>query len=272
MSSLEFFFQDVLDEVQAIARVANAFIQPSSAMVLDELHSSLESVRDEAGTRIVRWGIGERFPLRTIVSHGGYQANDEGEHNVFAEITSAWDIQRIAPAKRSQRAQRFRLVGLASTRVRLWQAAPGGCQGPCLGVFRMEIGDAASPGCHFHTQILGETNFGPFPKSMDVPRLPGLLATPPAILEFTLGELFQEGWAASSGSTCLAGGRRRWCSKLAVVNPQACEAGERLVPRSVARPVDDIAFQRSYEGTNDHYYVVCRVHPRHVGKGYGQCA
>ena len=196
MSSLEFFFQDVLDEVQAIARVANAFIQPSSAMVLDELHSSLESVRDEAGTRIVRWGIGERFPLRTIVSHGGYQANDEGEHNVFAEITSAWDIQRIAPAKRSQRAQRFRLVGLASTRVRLWQAAPGGCQGPCLGVFRMEIGDAASPGCHFHTQILGETNFGPFPKSMDVPRLPGLLATPPAILEFTLGELFQEGWAA----------------------------------------------------------------------------
>lgn len=198
MTALEFYFQDVLDEVQSISSVAREFIEPTSWVVLHQLQSTLASIRDSTGSRIERWGIEESLPLRTKVSRGCYQPDDKGEHNVFAEITSVWQIQRIAPPKRSMPARRFCLKGLASTRVRFWQEAVGGGKGHQLGMFRIELGGATAPGCHFHTQILGEADDGPFPKSLDVPRLPGFLTTPPAVIEFALSELFQDAWAKNA--------------------------------------------------------------------------
>ncbi len=61
-------------------------------------------------------------------------------------------------------------------------------------MWRMEIADDASPGCYFHVQVLGEEDRPPFPKSLSVPRLPGFFVTPPFVLEFVLGELFQDEW------------------------------------------------------------------------------
>ena len=51
------------------------------------------------------------------------------------------------------------------------------------------------PGCFFHTQILGDTTSFPFPKSFTVPRLPSIIFSPMGVVEFVLGELFQQDWS-----------------------------------------------------------------------------
>jgi len=61
-------------------------------------------------------------------------------------------------------------------------------------MWRVEFGAADSPGCYFHTQILGEKEQPPFPHALSVPRLPSLFVTPMAAVEFLLGELFQDQW------------------------------------------------------------------------------
>ena len=61
-------------------------------------------------------------------------------------------------------------------------------------MWRAEVGDAASPGCHFHVQIAGDKEDPPFPKALDVPRLPGFFVTPATVVEYVLGELFQREW------------------------------------------------------------------------------
>ena len=195
MNELEFKFQDVLSEIDALDKIVGPFCQPRSRAVLPQLRSDLESIRDTTTDRDWSWGIREDHAFVTKVSHGSYQADDQGEHNVFAAITSTWTIRRVRPpGKKAARAERFALTGNASTRVRLHREATADAPSRELAMWRAEVGDFQSPGCHFHVQILGESEEGPFPHSLDVPRLPGLLTTPPAVVEYVLGELFQETW------------------------------------------------------------------------------
>jgi hypothetical protein len=77
---------------------------------------------------------------------------------------------------------------------RVFETEADGSKGEELAMWRIEIGDDDSPGCHFHVQIRGEEDDGPFPKRLSVPRLPTCLASPMAALEFLLAELFQEAW------------------------------------------------------------------------------
>jgi hypothetical protein len=88
---------------------------------------------------------------------------------------------------------------LASTRVRLLCEPGDGDGHQEIAMWRMEIGDSNSPGCHFHVQVLGQTTNFPFPSSLSVPRLPSLIMTPAAAVEFVLGELFQDEWAKHIG-------------------------------------------------------------------------
>jgi hypothetical protein len=194
VSELEFDFQDTIAEVDALQKIIGPFCQPASLAVLQELSSTLQSIRDTASDADFNWGIRESRPFLTAVSRGAYQPDDQGALNVFAEITSTWTIRRLRPRKRSHRAATFLLTGNASTRVRFHRE--GSQQAPVaeLAMWRAEVGDAASPGCHFHVQVAGDSADPPFPKSLDVPRLPGLLVTPPSVVEYVVGELFQEQW------------------------------------------------------------------------------
>ena len=88
------------------------------------------------------------------------------------------------------RADRFALTGKTSTRVRIHSAADSAE----IAMWRMEIGDSESPGCHFHVQVRGELDDIPFPKALSVPRLPSLHTSPLCVLEFVLSELFQRRW------------------------------------------------------------------------------
>lgn len=194
MSAIEFGFQEVISEIAAIARIAEAYLAPTSQFVLPQLRTELENIQSATTDGTWQWGIKNHQPLVTRVSRGDYQPNSQGEHNVFAEVTSVWEVRRIRPAgKKTKPADRFALDGLASTRVRIFKELPQGGKEQ-IAMWRMEVGDDASPGCHFHVQVLGEDEAGPFPHSLDVPRLPGLISTPTAVIEFVLAELFQDDW------------------------------------------------------------------------------
>jgi hypothetical protein len=94
------------------------------------------------------------------------------------------------PQARQKRLLEF--YGIASTRVRFFDASD---LSKSIAMWRLELGDAKSPGCYFHVQILGEEEEPPFPKSVSVPRLPSLFVTPMGAIEYVLGEVFQDRWA-----------------------------------------------------------------------------
>jgi hypothetical protein len=198
MTGLTFLFQEVISEVDAFSHLAKEFIEPNSRFVLPQFKSELESYRDQPREDEYKWQIGSDFPLRTTVSKGEYEVGGGGEHHIFADIDACWSIQRIPQKKKSMPARQFKLTGIASTRVRLW-CETGESEKKEIAMWRMEVGDSASPGCHFHVQVLGELSNFPFPKSLSVPRLPGLILTPPAVAEFVLAELFQERWPEHVG-------------------------------------------------------------------------
>ena len=196
VAPLEFGFQDMANEVDALDRLVGDFCAPQSTDVLRQLRGTLESIRDSPSDREWRWGIPESNPFVTAVSYGSYQPGSQGQHNVFAEITSTWTIRRLRPPRRrGARAGRFALTGKASTRVRLRKVGANAQPSGELAMWRAEVADAVSPGCHFHVQVLGEADNGQFPHSLDVPRLPALITTPPGVIEYVLSELFQEDWA-----------------------------------------------------------------------------
>jgi len=144
--------------------------------------------------------------LRTITSEGEYERQGTGQHHVRVELTSVWEIEPLGQYSAKHLAhRRFTLSGKASTCTRLFDAE----NDRELAMWRMEIADDASPGCHFHVQILGESNEGPFPHSLSIPRFPCFLATPPAVFEFVLGEIFQDRWPEEAGRDSAAAFRWR---------------------------------------------------------------
>lgn len=192
--SLHFTFQDVLDEIDSIAKVTKHFVAAESTAVLPQLRATLESIKANRSGLVVPWGIKDNHPLRTVESLGQYEPGDGGGHIVIAEITSRWDIACVVdPAQAKKIPKFFSLEGVASTRVRILDVDNEGAERE-LATWRMEVGDDQSPGCHFHVQVLGEEHHQLFPHSFPVPRFPSLIITPMAVLEFVLAELFQDEW------------------------------------------------------------------------------
>jgi hypothetical protein len=188
MPQLQFAFQEIIAEIKAFSKVARDYIAPESLNVLPQLWTNLEVIQQLPDGTLTNWGITQAYPLRTIASEGQYEHNGGGQHHLFAEMTSIWEI--VPRGHRRRPGRNFALVGNASTRVRLIDATSS----VSLAMWRMEIGDAASPGCHFHVQVLGEEPDGPFPNTLPIPRFPGILVTPMVALEFVLAELFQDEW------------------------------------------------------------------------------
>jgi hypothetical protein len=234
MARLQFYFSEFDEEIDAISKVADKFIHFSSAAVFMNLRRTLGGVRQAPAGRAIRWGIAEELPLYTNTSAGEYEPDSEGEHLVYAEITSVWELVPLGPHNPgAQPHRKFELSGLASTKVRLRE---GSVEEPGmeLAMWRMEIGDEQSPGCHFHVQILGESADGPFPHSLPVPRLPGLLMTPMAVVEFVLAELFQDSW--KSHATKSTANMQRWQSIQQNRITSVLEWQNEIVRRSTGAP------------------------------------
>jgi len=189
---LLFRIPEMLGELDFAERLARPFLENGSS-VFRALRTQLEGIRDEHSGRMIPWEIPSGRPLRTIVSRGEYERGSKGRR-VVGTLSFKWEVVRVHPKKPKLPAQELKLVGVASTMVRVLEVETDDNGEPELAMWRTEVGDAASPGCHFHVQILGESLDPPFPKSLSVPRLPTCLTTPMATMEFMLGELFQERW------------------------------------------------------------------------------
>jgi hypothetical protein len=206
---LEFEFQEFLEEILAIKDVAKNFLERGGTNVLDALKSNLESIRSSSQRMNSQWSIPLHSPLKTRISQGEYeQEGRRGRHKVFGEITSTWIITSADKATHRRQPKTFKVTGKASVRIRLIEHNGEGVQE--LAMWRVELGDDVAPGCYFHIQVLGQDDRRPFPSSLSVPRLPALIFTPMAALEFVIAELFQDEWKRHVATATPA--MKRWRS------------------------------------------------------------
>ena len=196
MADLVFSFQEMLDEIQAMSRIGADFLTAQTQqVVIPNLVTALESVRTAQQGQASPWSVGIARPIRTIDSEGEYESGERrGAHTVFGDLTFVWDIycpRENRPRRQPQK--NFVLSGLSSTRMRIFERVNEGGERE-LAMWRFEVGTDAAPGCHFHAQIEGQRVDPPYPRSLSVPRLPAMLITPMAALEFLLAEIFQSRW------------------------------------------------------------------------------
>lgn len=203
---LEFSFADMDREILEFTRIAvgGNFLAPRGEELLERFRRDLEQIRMSAqlagslGGRLGRvhdWCIPEDDPLVTRHSRRFERGGRAGGHDMCAKITAIWQIRPRPKPKKSMNSPSFCVAGKASVKIQWFEVLEGEIY-DALGMWRMEVADSASPGCYFHVQIEGEDGRTerPFPHSVPVPRLPCIVFTPMAVLEFVLGELFQDEW------------------------------------------------------------------------------
>jgi hypothetical protein len=180
MPQLVFQVAELQREIEAIKDFASKYLAAESFERLDRLKYQLGPLTEAGGGN---WSVPIAEP---IITRSAYAHGEGHGPQVWGEVSSTWEFERVP------RTRNLRLVGIASTRVSILRIDGG--RPERVAMWRMEMGDEASPGCYFHTQVLGDKPRGPFPDWLVVPRLPGLIPTPASALEFVLSELLQEEW------------------------------------------------------------------------------
>ncbi len=222
MAQLEFRVASLEMELDAMKEMGRKYFDPSALARLDQLRYQLKALFQEGEGR---WTIPPDEPIRTKATN---EYNKGYGESVWADVTCVWDLRRVP------RTQTVRLVGIASSKVSLFRLREGNSER--IAMWRMEVGDEASPGTYFHTQILGDRAEIPYPEWLPVPRLLGFLPTPATALEFALAELFQEQWAQHTsqmtGQTQLWAGiqRQRMTALFEWHKRILGDEGERVVP------------------------------------------
>lgn len=215
---LEFSYQQLLANLQDISAIARSFITPNSLKVLSQCASDLQNIRNSTANKVHYWTIRQNWPVQTLESSGEYRASEKGTgRSVFAEFSFRWGVKNSAANGNSRT---FVLVDEATTSIRVIDTHTTSV----VALWQMEVGDATSPGCHFHASMT-ERNYKTgepaatgtlltpagdigseanctgdgsgdslFPEWLKVPRLPSIIVTPFDALEFLLCELFQNGW------------------------------------------------------------------------------
>jgi hypothetical protein len=215
--SLRFSVADLCGELTSLELLASRRLDAASIGGLEKLSKDLKRYSRAVG-ETVTWGWPEDQPLRLRPSEGAYMRGAKGSETVCASIDCVWHL-------RVQSEQVVELVDNASVRVSMNEGE--------LGLWRMEIAKHDSPGCFFHVQIGGEKDSeGKWPHTLDVPRFPGLVATPASVVEFVLGELFQEEWPedlAKNGAAAayLRGVQARWWTKLLTWQASEVQAADK---------------------------------------------
>jgi hypothetical protein len=240
-SRIEFSFAEVGQEISSLLEIARKFLAPGAEGVLKQLAKDLESVRDQGDPKTAtRWGIRQKQPLVTTVSEGAYAPGKRGALRIYGTLSFAWDI---APLGSKGKRTKFVLDGLASTRVALHHAAASDTTaGDIVTAWNLDIGAHDGPGVHFHVQLQHALEVPEHPKTLDVPRLPALVATPMLAFEMVLAELFQDDWskeAARGGGAFLVwnGIQRRRLDAFLRWQTRALEVRRNGTPWSVLKAI-----------------------------------
>ena len=196
-SGLTFGYDDFVGDVEAIQELAADFLEDQGRGALTVFVKQLANTRNARVSQRLSIGIGlsDHERLQTRVSEGRYHATEKGEAvPVYGTLSCEWEIEHRDAGRSKQ--EWFYLVGVATTHLRVCRAE----NHEPIAQWQSEIGDAKSPGCHFHSGMkqrddrLAYSDTPPFPHWLEVPRLPGFCITPMDALDFLLGELFQKEW------------------------------------------------------------------------------
>jgi len=184
---LEFSFKQFIEELDAIRKVTEPFLDQNTTYVFDQYKKNFISIRDCVQDIPRNWSIPQTTPLKTNPSNGQYEPGDRGAHRVHAEISSTWDIMPLGDnSPKMYSTRKFQISGKASTIIRFVKSDDSSE----IASWRLESGgDDTHPGCFFHMHINNESS-----TDIPVPRLPGILLTVGDALDFVLGELFQDDW------------------------------------------------------------------------------
>ncbi len=198
MANLLFQPAELVNELVALNGVASEFLDPASSYQLDALLGEIRGLQVRGGRHILQ--IDELRPLKTRVSNGEFEPPYKSStRRVYGLITGIWELEAAKhpipdpdrPNKKAKEKMLIGFIGKASTVFEVKDEASG----DSLARWKMELGDASSPGCFFHTFSSSDHGF-------PVPRHPNVFATPMSAIGFALGELFQEAWEQTlSGST-----------------------------------------------------------------------
>jgi hypothetical protein len=184
---LELGLTDLQEEILALPEIAGDLLDPRSLVVIEEARATLRSAVENPDKPFT-WAVNRDRPILTGVSDGEYERKQGGKGQpVIGALSFLWHMKTgPAPVKKVS------LIGNITTQIQLRD--PEGDEDSFLSMWRMEMGDSASPGACFHAQVLGDSADPPFPSHLPVPRFPIFPPTPMTCLEFLLGELFQASW------------------------------------------------------------------------------
>lgn len=182
---------DLRREIEAASKLASGFLSTEGQRRLEQAQHELATAVAQPERGFI-WQIPRDEPIWTKPSRAEYErkpgnAAQKGS-DVLGALSFSWQM-RTGPKP----VKDVFLTGNATCMLRLHDSESE--EDTALSMWRMEVGVHDSPGCCFHTQVLGTKPHPPFPKSLPVPRLPGFPPTPMACLEFLLSELFQLRWS-----------------------------------------------------------------------------
>lgn len=199
--AVHFKVADLQREITAFRTVSRKYLPASSDRSLQQAADDLTNLALRTSSHSIPWTVNPNSPITTNVSKGDFMRGSKGGLHVFAEISFIWDLIpiRSQPGKRGSAAPIVSLDGRASTVIKIFETPADDSSDPQeIAMWRMEVADSAAPGTYFHVQVMGTLEDPPFPKAFDVPRLPSVLVSPFACIEFVIGELFQDDWKRES--------------------------------------------------------------------------
>src|SRR5260221_5576158 len=167
---LAFSFSEMLQEIRSMKDLAARFLTAHSLDVIEQWMQSLRNFQQNPLNGIYSWTIALHDPIETIPSYGAYEPDSKGQLHVIGRLSAKWEIEVENPTNRKKIAE-FILTGIASTKVTILEYNEDNNHNE-LACWRFAVGSAGAPGCHFHTQIMGEYDTGMFPKTMSIPRIP----------------------------------------------------------------------------------------------------
>lgn len=195
VQGLSFWVEDLISETECIVSMGEQFIETGFHWVLPNYREQLQSVAS-AGMKLE-----QRITLDVLQT----RLADVRGRQVYARIRGNWQVTPVSQrVKKSAYNRKIAFSGIASTMIELFQDDSE----ERVAMWRIEIGSKGAPGCFFHVQVLGDSVHPPFPKTIEIPRLPSFFATPMSAVSYAFGELFGHEWTEA-----IAAGRNhgsRW--------------------------------------------------------------
>ncbi len=179
--SISIRFEEALRELESFGDIAKFFIERNEGRKISQFRSELASFQT-SGRETYEWEIAEKDAIRTKTARD-YEPDSRGML-VYATVSTIWSIEKDHSIGKNRA---FKTTGKASTTVCIFDAKDD----TLVVDWNLDLGDATSPGCHFHAQF-GDS-------LLPVPRFASLSISPAAAMEYALSELFQKEWALRSG-------------------------------------------------------------------------